>query len=290
MRTTFQASPKPPHRPDDEAADVHLPPAQAMGRRAREGVVVVVPGLAERGDREPEHVGRLVVRREAPAAEEVADRVDREGHVVDQEDAHEARPEERRNRSGEPTRQRQARRERDRKPERHPEREQPADDPHAAVLEQIGCVLLRLDCRRMVEEPAHVGVPQAPERADLLAVLADVRAVRIALLVGEGVVAAVVRHPADHGALDRHRAENGEQVLDRLEGLEGAVGQQAVEADGDAGSRQEVHDHEQRQVERADPLVPQQRDGCEEGDERQHDGRDVDVAMRPGHGARDICT
>ena len=94
IRTTFQAS------PSRLIARTTRPPMSTSHqrrpcvRRAREGVVVVVPGLAERGDGEPEHVGRLVLGREAPPAEEVADRVDREGHVVDQEDAHEAGPEE----------------------------------------------------------------------------------------------------------------------------------------------------------------------------------------------------
>ena len=85
----LQPEDQPPRR-------VELPAAQAVDGRARERVVVVVPRLAERGEREPDDVGRVVVGGEAPAAEEVADRVDRPGDVVHEEDPHEPAPEQRR--------------------------------------------------------------------------------------------------------------------------------------------------------------------------------------------------
>ena len=53
--------------PDDERGRIELPAVEAVARRGREGVVVVVPGLAEGGQREPEHVARLVRRAEPPA-------------------------------------------------------------------------------------------------------------------------------------------------------------------------------------------------------------------------------
>src|SRR3954452_19923226 len=78
--------------PDDARRDVELPWLEAVPRRGREGVVVVVPGLAEGQRREPQQVARLVARVELLAAEEVAERVDRVGDVVQQEDAHEPAP------------------------------------------------------------------------------------------------------------------------------------------------------------------------------------------------------
>ena len=90
------------HRADDAGRRVELAAAQAVHGRAREGVVVVVPRLAERGDGEPEDVGRVVLDVEAPAPEEVADGVDRPRHVVDEEDAHEAAPEQAGERAGDP--------------------------------------------------------------------------------------------------------------------------------------------------------------------------------------------
>ena len=82
-----------------------------------------------------------------------------------------------------------------------------------------------------------MGVPEAAQDAADAVAVADVRAVRVALLVGVGVVLAVVGHPADDRALHRHRAEHGEGVLERLGDQEGAVGEQAVEADGHARGR-----------------------------------------------------
>ena len=87
--------PEPAHQPDHEPADVELPGLQAVERRGGEGVVVVVPGLAERDPREPPDVARLVLDAEAARADEVADRVDRPRDVVEQEDPDQAAPEQR---------------------------------------------------------------------------------------------------------------------------------------------------------------------------------------------------
>ena len=64
-------------------------------------MVVVVPRLAEREGRQPEQVARVVVGLEAAPAEEVAERVDAVGHVVDNEQAHAAAPQQTRERSRE---------------------------------------------------------------------------------------------------------------------------------------------------------------------------------------------
>jgi hypothetical protein len=65
IRITFQANPRALHRPDDQRRGVELPAPQPVFRGAGEGVVVVVPGLAERGEGEPEDVGGVVVDLEA---------------------------------------------------------------------------------------------------------------------------------------------------------------------------------------------------------------------------------
>ena len=70
-----------------------------------------------------------------------------------------------------------------------------------------------------VEQPAHVRVPEALDRA-LEAAAVAVRRVRIALPVGVRVVHAVVGHPRDDRALHGHRADDREQVLHRLVGRE----------------------------------------------------------------------
>src|SRR5581483_6016207 len=78
---------------DQPAARIELPAREAVAGGGGEGVVVVVPGLAEGRQREPGEVARVVAGGEAATAEEVAERVDGEGGVVEQEDAHRSSPE-----------------------------------------------------------------------------------------------------------------------------------------------------------------------------------------------------
>ena len=60
----------------------------------REGVMVVVPPLAEHEDRDQPVVAGLITGAEVAASEHVADRVHREGRVLVGEDPHEASPDE----------------------------------------------------------------------------------------------------------------------------------------------------------------------------------------------------
>ena len=62
------------------------------------------------------------------------------------------------------------------------------------------------------------------------------RRVRVAFLVGEGVVAAVVGDPGDDVTLHREAARDGEPVAQGAAGLERAVGEVPVEPDGHAES------------------------------------------------------
>src|SRR5829696_2844381 len=270
------------HRADHPGRRVDLPPAQAVHRRARERVVVVVPGLAEGERREPEDVGRVVVDVEAAGAEEVADRVDRPGDVVQQEDAHRAAPQ----RAGDGARQRPLDRPahggRERDSDRDPDREQGVDDAEAPVLDEVAGVLVVRGLALAVEQPAHVRVPEALQRAREPAPV-TVRRVRVAVLVGERVVLAVVGDPRDDRALHRHRAEDRPRVLDGPVGGEGAVGEHAVEADRDPQSRGDVHHAQQRQVAPVDPRVPEQHDGHEDREQGHHDPREVGHPVRERH-------
>src|SRR4051794_31473240 len=73
--------PDPLHSADQQATRIErqLPPAEPVRGRRWEGMVVVVPGLAEREHRQPGDIGGLVGGVEAAPAEEVADRVDAPG-------------------------------------------------------------------------------------------------------------------------------------------------------------------------------------------------------------------
>ena len=126
--------------------------------------------------------------------------------------------------------------------EREPDEgdEAAVEQPHPAVVHQVGRVLAPVGLAVGVEQPADVRVPEPGEAA----AVADVGGVRVALLVGVGVVLAVVGDPVDHRALDRHRAGGGERVLERLVGLEGAVGEHAVVADRDPDRGDQIHRRE----------------------------------------------
>ena len=160
------------------------------------------------------------------------------------------------------------------------EREELGDPLHARVLEQVAGVLAVVGLAVGLEEPAGVGVPEALEPG----AVTDVRRVRVALLVGVRVVLAVVGHPVEHRPLEGGRAQHGEGVLERLVGLERAVGEQAVVADGDAEPGEHVAHGEDREVGAVHPLVPEQDDGGEHARERNEDAEDVAGALDSRHG------
>src|SRR5215475_13120503 len=81
-------------RPDDPRAGVKLALQRPVPGAGGVRVVQVVPRFAERRDRHPGDVLRLVARLEFRGAERVADRVDRPGDVVQQRDPDQAGPEE----------------------------------------------------------------------------------------------------------------------------------------------------------------------------------------------------
>src|ERR1700759_3198924 len=221
-------------RPDDARTGVELALQRAVPRAGRVGVVQVVPGLTERRDRHPGHVLRLVACLEFRRAERVADRVDRPGDVVQQRDPDQAGPEEGGQRAlpGHPPQAADKRREQQR------DRDEPREpgiyrlDP--PVGEQVGGELLLRGLVR-VEEPADMRVEQAlGQRLRVIAV--PPRGVRVALLVAVLVVPAVVRHPGDDGPLDAQAARDRQSDPRAGFGLERAVGEIPVVADGHAES------------------------------------------------------
>jgi hypothetical protein len=114
----------------------------------------------------------------------------------------------------------------------------------------------------------------------------DVRAVGVALAIGEGVVLAVVCDPRDDGTLDRGRAEHGEDESNGGVCLERSVGKEAMEADCDAEPGEEVHDREHEHVVAVKQAVPQLPAGeaeCDDGangDEPRE--KAVEVLVRDG--------
>src|SRR5436190_2160805 len=95
----------------------------------------------------------------------------------------------------------------------------------------------------------------------------------IARFVGVGVVLAMVGHPVRNGALDRGRAENGEDASDQWVSLEAAVGEQPVVAGRDAEPAQGVEDSEDAAVgaRRPKPMPSERR--REQGGRPEHEQR-----------------
>ena len=141
----------------------------------------------------------------------------------------------------------------------------PADDAgHEAAVdladdrigEQVGRVARAAPAGAVREQPADVGVGQAAQRSLPAGAVVDVRAVRIAGAVRERVVLAMVGDPRDDRALDRRRAQGGEDAAHERRGLERPVREHAVKADRDAEPGQHVHDQEDPDVVPAQPLAP----------------------------------
>jgi hypothetical protein len=199
--------------------------------------------------------------------------------VVDEEDPHEPTPQQPRESPDQSARDRPAQGEWDQEREGDQPEESFGDPPHAAILDELAGEASSVRHPAVLEEPAHVRVPQAREAASV----AEVRGVGVALLVGVCVVAAVVGDPIRDRALHGHRAQNGQQILDRLVGGEGAVRQQAVVADRHPARGDDVHAGEDRQVGPAHGLVPEQDEGGDETGEGDHNGRQIDVSLQAAH-------
>ena len=84
------------------------------------------------------------------------------------------------------------------------------------VGDEVGRVALLVAALGVQEQPADVRVGEAAQRAAQALAVVDVRAVRIAELVGEGVVLAVIGDPGGDRALDRGGAEDRERRAHRL--------------------------------------------------------------------------
>lgn len=81
---------------------------------------------------------------------------------------------------------------------------------------------------------------------------------RIAGAVGVGVMAAVGGDPVDDIALEAERAGEGERDAQRGCGRIAAVGEAAVEADGDAQTADDVEDGQEDEVGESDDAAPEE--------------------------------
>src|SRR5206468_1730037 len=114
----------------------------------------------------------------------------------------------------------------DRQSDYRPEHEGPVDEADHRILLQVGGKAVLAAALGVDEEPADVRVEEPLELGPDALAVAHVRAVRVALLIRERVVLAVVGDPGDHGALDRGGAERADDPAHDGTGLEAAMGEE----------------------------------------------------------------
>src|SRR6185437_3331030 len=82
------------HQTNDQRSQVELPPGHTVVGHRRERVVIMMPTFTEGEQADQPVVATLVFDVKGTIAEGVANRVDRPGDVIDDDDAHESTPEE----------------------------------------------------------------------------------------------------------------------------------------------------------------------------------------------------
>ena len=105
---------------------------------------------------------------------------------------------------------------------------------------------------------------------------------RIAELVGEGVVLAVVGDPGGDRPFDRGGAEDGEGRSHRRARGERAMREVAMKADGDPGAGRDEHHREDQEVlpvQRTTPDLPAGEDEQQHGQDRDGDVRGLICPM-----------
>src|SRR5947209_15214221 len=120
-----------------------------------------MPGLAKRQQREPCDVGRAILDVEAPAPEEMADRVDRPRDVVHEEDPYEPAPNvaAQRPTQGEAVQDETGHggnQERD----QHEQRKAPSDSPHARIVIELAGIAVPVRLTLGLEQPTGMCMPQ----------------------------------------------------------------------------------------------------------------------------------
>src|ERR1044071_616941 len=215
-------------------------------------MVVVVPALAHREQREGEVVARVVVGGVAPTAPHVGERVDRVGGVpaydlADEEAPHQA------GRAAE-------------RPERQSEPEHRQRPPAVEPLE--------LGVLRKVLDPLELGVLEVAAQDPALVRPPEpglLDRVQVAGGVGQLVVHAMMPGPPQRSLLAGHRRAEAEHELKPARRLEAAVGEIAMIRPG--------HEEHPGQVERSDEARAAPRPA---GEDHADDRGDVDRPVRHG--------
>src|SRR5262249_28344213 len=124
------------------------------------------------------------------------------------------------------------------------------------------------------KQPTSVSMPETDDEV-LHAGALQVRRVRVALTVAEGVMTPVYCCPIQQRPLRRHRAHDRQHDLYGSSRLEGTMGKQAMKADSNANDAHNVHTCEQPDFWRSHAGTPQlnnRGEQCEEWHDHDYDG------------------
>lgn len=257
---------------DDPVGEIDLKGGEAVSSGGWEGVVIVMPTLAEGREGDEPVIAALVGGIVGPCAEDMADGIDTPGDVVSEENPGEAAPDpalpeavpglsdETLDQSG----QEQS--------EADPKKEEAVDDAQHRIFGEVGGgggALVGV----LGEDPADVGMPE-PEEQGGGAGFAVVRGVRISGLVAILVVFPVSADPEEDGTLDGHGAEDCEQVADGFYGFETAVSKVAMVTESDAETGGEVEAQHEADSEPIGAVEGEIGDGAADPDDGEQDSDD----------------
>src|SRR6266571_7810549 len=170
--------------------------------------MIVMPALAKTQKRHNPLVAALVSRLELTLAKAMANGIGAEGHVMHQENPHQAGPEE----TCPPTDQ-----QRDAEREHHPERVSAIDKDDDRVLQEMPAVDVGIWCT-VIEEPSYMRMKKALKRT-----------VWITLTISPRVMFYVDGRPFKHRSFHRHGAQDEQNKLDDAMGPETAMREHAMD-------------------------------------------------------------
>ena len=244
---------------------VELIPGQAVPRRNRVRVVVVVPAFAECQQRHPPRVLRVVLGGEAAVSPHVGGRVDEPRGVQADDHAQEDRPV-------------------DHRPAADGEQDQSHGGQRNPVIRGQPLVEgVAAEVRRVARHDGRVVVLRVAEHhpAQVRPEAAHAGRVRVERLVGMLVMLPVDGHPEHRAALERQRAADGQEIFEQLRCLEPAVRVQPVIAHADAET--DGHPVKGRGDHQVGPAELEQGDDGQHVEDHEHDqGQPVDLRI-PGY-------
>ena len=239
---------------DAVVRDVDFPPEEALVRGRLIIVMIVVPALAERDEREDQRVAAGVRRAVAAAAEQVRQRVDEERAVIEEHGRQEEPDEE----HAPPACRQQADGE-----HRRGHEVVPVQPHELGVLREVGDRVGRRVVVLLAQNPADVGPPEAAARR------VDVgRHVRVL------VVMAVMPGPPQHALLRGRRTAERHDELHHAPELVRAVAEVAVVTRRDEEHAQGVEGHTHDDVAQLHPG-PQRAEGREVHQDEGDGGHEV---------------